>query len=68
RLLGFALAGLGMPLLTLLLWALPDLTLTNDILLFLAGVVGVALVGGLWPALVAALGGSLLLNWFFTPP
>ncbi|WP_229402134.1 sensor histidine kinase [Micromonospora okii] len=68
RLFGFALAGLGMPLLTLLLSVLPDLTLTNDILLFLAGVVGVALVGGLWPALVAALGGSLLLNWFFTPP
>ncbi|MBO4208753.1 sensor histidine kinase [Micromonospora echinofusca] len=68
RLLGFALAGLGMPALTLLLRALPDLTLTNDILLFLVGVVGVALVGGLWPALVAALGGSLLLNWFFTPP
>ncbi|MEH0841147.1 DUF4118 domain-containing protein [Micromonospora sp. CPCC 205711] len=67
RLLGFALAGLGMPLLTVLL-SLPDLSLTNDILLFLAGVVGVALVGGLWPALVAALGGSLLLNWFFTPP
>ncbi|WDZ82819.1 DUF4118 domain-containing protein [Micromonospora cathayae] len=68
RLLGFGLAVLGMPLLTLLLRALPDLTLTNDILLFLAAVVGVALVGGLWPALVAALGGSLLLNWFFTPP
>ncbi|QDY06281.1 sensor histidine kinase KdpD [Micromonospora sp. HM134] len=68
RLLGFALAGLGLPLLTLLLSVLPDLTLTNDILIFLAGVVGVALVGGLWPALVAALGGSLLLNWFFTPP
>ncbi|MGC4806189.1 DUF4118 domain-containing protein [Micromonospora sp. DT233] len=68
RLLGFALAGVGMPLLTVLLTVLPDLTLTNDILLFLAGVVGVALVGGLWPALFAALGGSLLLNWFFTPP
>ncbi|RKN41096.1 DUF4118 domain-containing protein [Micromonospora endolithica] len=68
RLLGFALAVLGMPLLTLVLRALPDLTLINDILLFLAAVVGVALVGGLWPALVAALGGSLLLNWFFTPP
>ncbi|MFC5923918.1 sensor histidine kinase [Micromonospora vulcania] len=68
RLLGFALAGFGMPLLTLLLLTAPDLTLTSDILLFLAGVVGVALVGGLWPALVAALGGSLLLNWFFTPP
>jgi len=68
RLLGFALAGGGMPLLALLLQALPTLTLTNDILFFLAGVVGVALVGGLWPALVAALGGSLLLNWFFAPP
>ncbi|MFC7550945.1 DUF4118 domain-containing protein [Plantactinospora sp. GCM10030261] len=68
RLFGFALAALGMPLLTLVLKALPDLTLTNDILIFLAAVVGVALVGGLWPALLAALGGSLLLNWFFTPP
>ncbi|WBB78519.1 DUF4118 domain-containing protein [Micromonospora sp. WMMD882] len=68
RLLGFALAGLGLPALTAALKALPDLTLTNDILIFLAAVVGVALVGGLWPALVAALGGSLLLNWFFTPP
>ncbi|GAA0368756.1 sensor histidine kinase KdpD [Micromonospora gifhornensis] len=68
RLLGFALAVLGMPVLTAVLKALPDLTLTSDILLFLAAVVGVALVGGLWPALLAALGGSLLLIWFFTPP
>ncbi|MER7888547.1 DUF4118 domain-containing protein [Micromonospora sp. NPDC094482] len=68
RLLGFALALVGMPLLTLLLTVLPDLTLASDILLFLAGVVVVALVGGLWPALVAALGGTLLINWFFTPP
>ncbi|MEV0606237.1 DUF4118 domain-containing protein [Polymorphospora rubra] len=68
RLLGFALAGVGMPLLTLLLAVLPDLTLTNDILIFLAAVVGVALVGGLWPALVAAFGGSLLLNFYFTSP
>ncbi|TDB73137.1 sensor histidine kinase KdpD [Micromonospora sp. KC723] len=68
RLLGFALTLLGMPALTALLRALPDLTLTNDILIFLAAVVGIALTGGLWPALLAALGGSLLLNWFFTPP
>ncbi|ASW55496.1 DUF4118 domain-containing protein [Plantactinospora sp. KBS50] len=68
RLLGFALAVLGMPGLTALLQTLPGLTLTSDILLFLATVVGVALVGGMWPALVAALGGSLLLNWYFTPP
>ncbi|WP_416905933.1 DUF4118 domain-containing protein [Micromonospora echinospora] len=68
RLVGFAVAVLGLPALTVLLDALPDLTLTNDILIFLAAVVGVALIGGLWPALLAALGGSLLLNWFFTPP
>ncbi|MEV5763974.1 DUF4118 domain-containing protein [Micromonospora sp. NPDC052213] len=68
RLYGLALTVAGMPALTALLRALPDLTLTNDILIFLAAVVGVALVGGLWPALLAALGGSLLLNWFFAPP
>ena len=28
----------------------------------------VAAVGGLWPALVAAVGGFLLVNWYFTPP
>ncbi|WP_326550264.1 DUF4118 domain-containing protein [Micromonospora sp. NBC_01813] len=68
QLYGFALTVAGLPALTALLKALPDLTLTSDILIFLASVVGVALVGGLWPALLAALGGSLLLNWFFTPP
>ncbi len=45
-----------------------QLSLASDILLFLAAVVGVALVGGLWPALVAGIGGFLLLNFFFTPP
>jgi two-component system sensor histidine kinase KdpD len=68
RLLGYILAGLGMPLLTLALKALPQLTLINDILIFFAAVIGVALVGGLWPALLSAVGSSLLLNWFFTPP
>jgi two-component system sensor histidine kinase KdpD len=37
-------------------------------LLFLALTVAAALVGGLFPALVSALGGSLLLNYYFTPP
>jgi two-component system sensor histidine kinase KdpD len=32
------------------------------------GVVGVAVVGGFWPAVAAAVTASLLLNWFFTPP
>ncbi|CAI9402019.1 ATP-binding protein [Nocardioides sp. T2.26MG-1] len=39
-----------------------------DVLLFLALTVLVALVGGLLPALIAALEGFVLMNWFFTPP
>jgi two-component system, OmpR family, sensor histidine kinase KdpD len=69
QLAGFALAAGGLPLLTFFLSMLRDeLSLTSDILLFLAMVIAVALVGGLWPALVAAVGGSLLLNYYFTPP
>ena len=33
-----------------------------------SGWLRVALVGGLWPALVAAVAGFLLLNYFFVPP
>jgi two-component system sensor histidine kinase KdpD len=68
RITGFALVLLGLPVLTALLKAGPPISLTNDILIFLAAVVGISLVGGLWPALLAAVAGSLLLNWFFTPP
>jgi two-component system sensor histidine kinase KdpD len=69
KLAGFGLAALGLPLLTYVLWLLRgELSLPSDILLFLAAVIAVALVGGLWPALVAAVGGFLLLNYFFTPP
>ena len=68
RLIGLLVAGGGLPLLTGLLHVSPRLPLTDDILLFLAAVVGVALIGGLWPALLAAVGGFLLLNYFFTPP
>jgi two-component system sensor histidine kinase KdpD len=38
------------------------------VLLFLVAVVAVALVGGLVPAVLAALEGSLFLNYYFTPP
>jgi len=69
RLAGFALAAAGLPALTGLLWLLRDeLSLASDILLFLGAVVGVALLGGMWPALVAAVVGFALLNYFFTPP
>ncbi|MFM9498685.1 ATP-binding protein [Streptomyces galilaeus] len=63
-------AGLGGPL--LLTWVLsglfPNVGLANDMLLFLAMTVAAALLGGLLPALASAATGSLLLNWYFTPP
>ncbi|GAA1889136.1 sensor histidine kinase [Asanoa iriomotensis] len=69
RLVGFALIVLGLPALTgLLLPFRPDLSLPSEMLLFLAAVVGIALVGGIWPALLAAVAASLVLNYFFTPP
>jgi two-component system sensor histidine kinase KdpD len=68
RIAGFITAALGLPALTALLHVGGGLSLTNDILLFLVAVIGVSLIGGLWPALFAAVAGSLLLNWFFTPP
>ncbi|WP_051809542.1 DUF4118 domain-containing protein [Actinoplanes subtropicus] len=67
QLVGSGLAVAGFPLLALVAHA-SGLGLTGDIPLFLAAVVGVALVGGRWPALVAAVGGFLLLNYFFVPP
>ncbi|MCA1835196.1 MAG: DUF4118 domain-containing protein, partial [Actinobacteria bacterium] len=42
--------------------------LSTDVVVFLLAVVTVALVGGLGPALLAALLGGLLLNFFLTPP
>jgi two-component system sensor histidine kinase KdpD len=69
RLFGFGLAAIGLPLLTLVLTQVRDgLSLPSDILLYLAWVVVVALVGGLYPALCAAIAGFLLLNYYFTPP
>ncbi|MFD3485930.1 DUF4118 domain-containing protein [Streptomyces sp. NPDC058665] len=64
------LAGVVAPvLLTLLLTALDDtLGLANDVLLFLFLTVLAALLGGLRPALASAAVGSLLLNFYFTPP
>jgi two-component system, OmpR family, sensor histidine kinase KdpD len=69
RLTGFGLAIVGLPLLTLLLASLrSELSLPSDMLVYLAWVVVVALVGGLWPALVAVVVGTVLLNYYFTPP
>ncbi|WP_369226104.1 DUF4118 domain-containing protein [Streptomyces sp. R39] len=66
---GWLVGVLGPLLLTWLLTsAVPEVGLANDMLLFLSLTVAAALVGGLFPALASAVVGSLLLNWFFTPP
>jgi two-component system sensor histidine kinase KdpD len=68
-LLGFLAAALALPVLTVVLAGLRDeLGLPSVLLLFLLVVVGVSALGGLWPALAAAVAGFLLVNWYFTPP
>ena len=67
--LGAAVGLLGLPLLTGALVAQrTDLTYATPVLLVLLAVVAVALVGGLRPAVPSAVGGGLLLNYYFTPP
>ncbi|MBT1182690.1 sensor histidine kinase KdpD [Streptomyces sp. CJ_13] len=64
------LAGIAGPALlsVLLSQVVPELGLANDMLLFLTFTVAAALLGGLLPALASAAFGSLLLNYYFTPP
>jgi two-component system sensor histidine kinase KdpD len=66
---GYVLAAALLPVLTVLLALLRnDLNLTSDVLLYLSAVVLVALTGGFAPAVLTAIVGSLLLNYYFTPP
>ncbi|MFF4805272.1 ATP-binding protein [Streptomyces sp. NPDC001351] len=66
---GWLVGVLGPVLFTFLLTsAIPHVGLANDMLLFLTLTVAAALLGGLYPALASAVVGSLLLNWYFTPP
>jgi two-component system, OmpR family, sensor histidine kinase KdpD len=66
---GYALAVVLAPLLTLFLASLRhEFNLTTDVLAFLVAVIAVALVGGFVPAVLEAIAGSLLLNFYFTPP
>ncbi|MFE1851317.1 ATP-binding protein [Streptomyces sp. NPDC002387] len=64
---GWLVGVLGPTILALLLNTV-DLGLANDMLLFLALTVAAALLGGLLPALASAAFGSLLLNYYYTPP
>ncbi|MFF2318277.1 DUF4118 domain-containing protein [Arthrobacter sp. NPDC058097] len=46
----------------------PEPNVATAVLVQLTGAVTVALIGGLWPAVLAALISSLLVNYFSTPP
>lgn len=69
RLAGFAGALLGGPALTWLLVTLrtPD-SITSDVLSYQLLVVVVALLGGIWPALFAAVMSGITLDYFFIEP
>ena len=66
---GLGLAVVLLPSLTAVLAALrPHLALVDDLLLYLLAVIAVTILGGFWPAVLAAVAAGLLLNWYFTPP
>ena len=69
RLAGVLLAAALLPLLTYVLTVFrPHLNLADDLLIYLVVVVAVTVLGGFWPAVLAAVAASLLLNWYFTEP
>ena len=69
RLAGVLLAAVLLPLLTVALAAgRAHLNLADDLLVYLVAVVTITVLGGFWPAVLAAVAASLLLNWYFTEP
>lgn len=58
----FAVTGIGVAL------GNDVLSFSTSIMSYVLVVVIVALVGGMWPALAAAIVGTTLLNWFFSEP
>ena len=69
-LLGWVLAVVAPVALTAVLLAVDEgaRSIALEAMLYLSLAVAVALVGGRWPALVAAVAAALLLNYFFIPP
>ncbi|MFC0674907.1 sensor histidine kinase [Brachybacterium hainanense] len=69
RIAGFAIALLGGPAMTVLLaMARSPAAITTDVLSYQLLVVVVALVGGVWPALFAAVLSGVTLDFFFLEP
>jgi two-component system, OmpR family, sensor histidine kinase KdpD len=59
----------GLPLVTMgLVTVRGHLALSDVLLIYLVAVVAIAVVGGFWPAVLAAVTASLLGNWYFTRP
>ena len=59
----------GLAVLTLVLTALRNhLALPTVFLLYVCLVVGIAAVGGWWPAMAGSVAAFLLVNWYFVPP
>lgn len=66
---GWLVGVVGPVLLAVVLRGMEDAPgLANDVLLFLSLTVAAALLGGVRPALASAAVGSMLLNYWFTPP
>jgi two-component system sensor histidine kinase KdpD len=67
---GWMLVLVGLPALTAVLDAVhpAHAGLSLEAMLYLSLAIAVALVGGLWPALAAAVLAAMLCNYFFTPP
>jgi two-component system sensor histidine kinase KdpD len=66
---GYAFGVLGPLLVSLLLWQTKDYHgLSTEAMVLMVVVVATALIGGLFPAIVSAVGSGLLLNYLFTPP
>lgn len=65
---GFALAVLLPALATALMSLAPELNLATHVLVHLTAVIAVAFIGGLCPAVLAAILDSLLINYFETGP
>jgi two-component system sensor histidine kinase KdpD len=69
RLAGVILAAAALPLITVVMaTSRQHLNLADDVLVYLVAVVTIAVLGGFWPAVLAAVAASLLLNWYFTVP
>ncbi|HVV77768.1 MAG TPA: DUF4118 domain-containing protein [Mycobacteriales bacterium] len=69
RVLSLALGAITLPVMTVVLSAnRQHLSLDDVLLLYLVTVLAITMVGGFWPALLAAIAASLIVNWFFTPP